>query len=64
MRIGVTSKGAYVAPKTRRRGGSPRPNLATNLMNQAMLPALDDSADEVVARLERMLDRLDNTHGF
>jgi hypothetical protein len=63
MRIGVTSGGAYVAPKTRGHG-SPRPNLGTLLMGKAMQPALTDETDMVVAGINRMLDRLGGENGF
>jgi hypothetical protein len=60
MRIGIARGGAvtYVAPKTHRGGGSPRSNLAPLLMNQAMLPALEAHREEVVLKLEVMLDRV------
>lgn len=64
MRIGVTAKGVYLAPKSRRRSGSPRPNLAGLLMDDAMQPAVDSGADTVVAALEVMLDRLGGENGF
>jgi hypothetical protein len=64
MRIGVTTKGVYLAPKSRRRRGSPRPNLAGLLLNDAMQPAVDESEEPVTAALEAMLDRLGNSHGF
>ena len=52
MRIG--SRGAslaYVAPRARRRGGSPRPNLAP-LLKRQMNTALDDSREEVTAKID------------
>jgi hypothetical protein len=64
MRIGVTAKGAYVAPKSRNRGGSPRPNFGNLLMNRAMLPALGEATPEVLTALEAMLDRAANSNGF
>lgn len=56
MRTGVTNTGAYVAPRRRRRGGSPRPNLASLLMDRAMQPALDANADKVESAVGDMLD--------
>jgi hypothetical protein len=56
MRVG--SKGgmlAYVAPKARRRGGSPRPNLAP-LLKRSMDEALDNSRGEVEQRIETAVD--------
>jgi hypothetical protein len=64
MRLGVTTKVVYVAPKSRRHGGSPRPNLGGLLMDRAMQPALDESAAEIYPRVEAMLDRLGAEHGF
>lgn len=56
MRSSATNTGAYIAPRRRRRGGSPRPNLATLLMERAMLPALEANADEVEDAVGDMLD--------
>lgn len=64
MRVGATRKMVYVAPTARNRGGSPRPNLGTLLMQRAMLPALDEHQQEVVHRLEGVLDRMGREVGF
>jgi hypothetical protein len=64
MRIGVTSRTVYVAPRPRRSGGSPRPNLAGLLLNRAMQPALDEQRDEVIRRLESWIDRVAAKNGF
>lgn len=64
MRVGVTTSLVYVAPKARRRRGSPRPNLAGLLMNRAMQPALDEKAPEVVGLLDAMIGRLGGENGF
>lgn len=64
MRIGVTSKVVYVAPASRRRNGSPRPNLAGLLMDRAMQPALDKNQAEVVAKVEALLDGVSRLRGF
>ena len=58
MRTGVTSHGAYVAPRQRRRGGTKRPNLALLLMERAMQPALDANADEIEDAVGDMLDEI------
>ncbi len=58
MRIGVTRKSIYVAPKRRNRGGSKRPNLAGLLMDKAMQPALKKNQDNIEARVELALDKL------
>lgn len=58
MRVGVTAREVYVAPRARRRAGSPRPNLGGLLMRKAMSPALDQKRDEVVSMLEHALDEI------
>lgn len=60
MRVGVTASSVYVAPKTRRKGGSPRPNLAPLLLNEAMEPALEQSTVAVVRGFDLMLGRLNS----
>jgi hypothetical protein len=62
MRVGVTSQSVYVALAARRRGGSPRPNLGRLLMNDALLPAVDQNEPRIRRELEDMLDDL--TRGF
>jgi hypothetical protein len=64
MKVGATAKSVYVAPKARRRGGSRRPNLGPLLLDRAMEPALDAKSDEVVKRLDGMLDRVGRRAGF
>lgn len=60
MRVGVTRKVTYVAPRQRgqRRGPLKRPNLAGLLLEQAMEPALQRNETETVRRFERMLDKV------
>lgn len=57
MRIGVTTSEVYVAPRARRRGGSPRPNLA-GLLIREMETALDDRKDVVEGLVEHALDEI------
>jgi len=64
MRVGVTPGVVYVAPKSRRRRGSPRKNLAPLLMDRAMQPALEQEEPEVVGLLDAMLGRLSDENGF
>jgi len=64
MRIGTTLNTVYVAPKSHRQGGSPRPNLAGLLMDKAMQPALEEAEPEILAGLTLMLDRVSVGHGF
>jgi hypothetical protein len=58
MRVGVTQRTVYVAPKTRRTIGSPRSNLGGLLMRKAMQPALEEKTDQVAAELEKLVDRV------
>ena len=64
MRIGITTSVVYVAPRTRRKLGSPRPNLAQLLMDRSMQPALDQHEQGIESALEVMLDRLGEKNGF
>ena len=64
MKVKATPKLVYVAPYSRRRGGSPRPNVGTLLMDRAMQPALDQEAPTVVVLLEAMLGRISDENGF
>lgn len=64
MRVGVTTRSVYIAPKARRRGGSPRPNFGAMLMNEAMIPALAQTQALVVHSMDQMLDSLGRRAGF
>jgi hypothetical protein len=64
MRLGVTASGVYVAPRARRAGGSPRPNLAGLLMDRAMQPALDEHEEEVVRQFDGLISRAADRAGF
>lgn len=64
MRLGVTSRYVYIAPKMRNRGGSPRANLALLLMERAMFPAAKTRENEVRQELEGVLDDLAARNGF
>lgn len=64
MRLGVTSKVVYIAPRARSRGGSRRPNLAVLLLNDAMIPALGANETEIVHGLEQAINHLADRHGF
>ena len=65
MRLG-SNRGmvVYVAPRARRRGGSPRPNLAPLLLDRAMIPALGQHRDEVQAKLALAVEAAAKTAGF
>ena len=63
MRIGITRKLVYVAPRqrgTRGRTRASRPNLANLLMDRAMQPALERNEHNLEARLGEALDRMAN----
>lgn len=64
MRIGVTTRLYYVAPRARPHGGSPRPNLAGLLMTRAMVPAADEKQDEMVTAVEALVDASARRNGF
>lgn len=64
MKVGVTAKSVYVAPRARRKGGSPRGNLGGLLMDKALDPALKESEVLIVNAVESMLDRIADDHGF
>jgi hypothetical protein len=63
MRIGVTIKGAYVAPKSHRSTGPPRVNLFGELMD-AMQSALDAKQEIVVAGMEELVTESSVASGF
>ena len=60
FRIGIAGGGetVYLAPASKRKGGSPRPNLAPLLLHDAMEPAVDRNTGEAVAKIEAMVDRV------
>ncbi len=58
MRIGITTKLVYVAPKQRRRKGTARPNLAGLLLTKAMEPALDRHREQIERSMEEALDKM------
>jgi hypothetical protein len=60
MRIGVTQKTVYVAPRERGQKGRDRrlkrPNLFDLLMGRSLQPALDQNISRVEASMETVLD--------
>lgn len=63
MRVGVTSRDVYVAPRQRGVKGTGRqrrrrPNLANLLMDDAMLPALATNAPRIVAGVDDLLENI------
>lgn len=65
MRVGVSrAKGlVYIVPAHRRGRGSSRPNLSGLLLEQ-METAVEQNEDEVVRRVDGMIERLGNRNGF
>lgn len=63
MRVGTSTSLVYIAPKARRRGGSPRGNLAGLLMD-AMQSAVDEHQEQIVEGLEHWLSKLESEAGF
>ena len=62
MRVGVTTKVVYVAPRERgQRRGNPRsrPKFGTKLLNEAMVPALHRNREQVVRDLEQALGEME-----
>jgi hypothetical protein len=57
MRVGITQKVVYVAPKARgtRAERRRRPKFGTKLLEQAMVPALNQNIDKAERRFEQML---------
>lgn len=64
MKVGSRSDSVFIAPRSRRRGGSPRPNLGGLLMRRAMIPAARSKRGEVERAVEEALDRLGRKAGF
>jgi hypothetical protein len=58
MRVGVTPGAVYVAPRARRRGGSPRPNLGGLLMRERCRRRWMTGATRSMAVLELALDEI------
>lgn len=60
MRIGLSARSIYVAPRRRgpRSGPLKRPNLAPLLMDRAMEPALHMHEHDIERRYSEMLDRV------
>lgn len=60
MRVGVTQREVYVAPRQRGQKGKDRrlrrPNLFDLLMGRALEPALDQNIGKVEVAMERLLD--------
>lgn len=66
MRVGVSGKLIYVAPKEhgKKVGAQKRRPFGLFLLEQAMDPALEEWAPRIVPRVEKMLDNLADLHGL
>lgn len=64
IRLGARRGEVYIAPRARRRGGSPRPNFGKLLLVEAMEPAVEKNADRIRNHLEDALDMLGRKAGF
>jgi hypothetical protein len=65
FRVGVSKAQStvWVAPSWRRGGGSPRPEMAPHIRKR-MERAVDERRDAVINKIEDMLDRIADHHGF
>jgi hypothetical protein len=61
MRVGVTTKVVYVAPKPKgtRNQSRRRPKLAGRLMDESMVPALNRNRPAVMEALDEVLDEME-----
>jgi hypothetical protein len=61
MRVGVTARSVYVAPKKRGSRGPlrKRPNLAPLLLGKAMLPALEKNQETVTRAVDGVLGEME-----
>jgi hypothetical protein len=64
MKIGVSATAVYLAPASRRRRGSPRPNLGPLLLKESMLPAATEQMPVVRENLDAWLTELGEGQGF
>lgn len=66
MKLGVSRRQGVVwmAPALRGGRGRKRPNLADLLMGRSMEPALEHNQDKVVDRIDDLIDRIADNHGF
>lgn len=64
MRIGVTAKGVYLVPASRRGRGSGRANLKGLLLEQAMDPAVERESPAIMDGVGQMFDNLTRASGF
>ncbi len=58
MRIGITQKLVYVAPKMRRTTGSRRPKFANVLRTKSLEPAAERNREKVRAAFQDVIDNM------
>lgn len=58
MKVGVTSRAVYLAPRARPHGGSARPNLAGLLLHKSMYPAVKETEPEIREHIEDWLENV------
>lgn len=61
MRLGVTARGVYIAPATRRSTRRSNPKFGGLLIQRAMVPAKERHQEDVVGRIEKVLDVVGST---
>lgn len=64
MRLGVTSRGAYIVPATRNTGGPPRRSFGPLLLTTAMEPALERRQTETIEAIADAFDKVAAKAGF
>jgi hypothetical protein len=64
FRIGVTQSAVYIAPKARRKSGSPRPNLAPLLLKKSMIPAVKSKEGDIERGFEAWLESINHRAGL
>lgn len=65
FRIGVSKSAqtVWIAPAWRRGGGSPRPEMAPHIRRR-MERAVEEEREHIIDRIDKMLDRIADHHGF
>lgn len=65
FRVGVsrTQQTVWIAPLWRRGGGSPRPEMAPHIRKR-LERAVEEKRGDVIDKVEQMLDRIADHHGF
>ncbi len=64
FRIGVTQAAVYIAPKARRKSGSPRPNLAQLLLKKSMIPAVKSKEGDIERGFDEWINGINHRAGL